>query len=304
MNFFEKIKFFFIILLILINIIQYYIFPQFIHKYIWHLMIKLCKKIINVKVKIHGNTKLFNNNNLIIMSNHYDGLHDCDILFDLYYNENKKNILYTIVKSNIVGDMNDKSTLSIMMSSLKNFLLKSINLISYTRGDKKDGTIVKNIINEYLKNDKNVLVFPEGTTRTNGIPKDFKYGIFQVAVDNNLNILPITIKYNKDIGTEKGEPLNFSLLFNNVADVYIHDIIDYKKDECYKNKDFLALKNKTFDIICSPLISSTKNNNIIKEEEGALPKKTAEKDLPKKTADLPKKTADLPKKTADLPKPI
>ena len=100
-----------------------------------------------------------------------------------------------------------------------------------------------------LKDNKNILVFPEGTTRTNGIPKDFKHGIFQLAIEHNFNILPITIKYDKDIGTERSDPFNVSLIFNNNADVYIHDIIDSKTEEAYKNKDFLALKKKTFDII-------------------------------------------------------
>ena len=269
-------------ILIIINMIFYYICPEIISKHIWHNIIKLCKVIMNIKKKVHGNKNNLNTNNLLIMCNHYDGLVDCDILYDLYYDENKQNILYTIVKSNIVGDSNDNSILSNVLSCVKTSVLKSLKFVSYTRGDKENGIIVKNIVADYLKDNKNMLVFPEGTTRTNGIPKDFKHGIFQLAIEHNFNILPITIKYDKDIGTERGEPFNMSLLFNNNADVYIHDIIDCKTEEAYTNKDFLALKKKTFDIICSPFNNNNNHDNNIKiyKEEETLPKTTADLPVP------------------------
>jgi len=279
MNIFQNIKVFLLFILIIINIIFYYISPEIISKHIWHKILKLAKNIMNLKTKIHGNKNNLNTNNLLIMCNHYDGLNDGDILYDLYYNENKQNMLYTIVKSNIVGDSNDNSILSNILSCMKTSVLKSLNFVSYTRGDKEDGIVVKNIVANYLKNNKNILVFPEGTTRTNGIPKDFKHGIFQLAIEHNFNILPITIKYDRDIGTERSDPFNVSLIFNNNADVYIHDIIDSKTEEAYKNKDFLALKNKTFDIICSPF---NNGDNKIKSEVviDIEPKTTADLQVP------------------------
>jgi len=284
MNIFQNIKLFFIFILIIINIFFYYISPEIISKHIWHIILKLAKIIMNIKTKVHGVKNNLNTNNLLIMCNHYDGLNDGDILYDLYYNENKQNMLYTIVKSNIVGDSNDNSILSNILSCIKTSVLKSLHFVSYTRGDKEDGIVVKNIVADYLKDNKNILVFPEGTTRTNGIPKDFKHGIFQLAIEHNFNILPITIKYDKDIGTERSDPFNLSLIFNNNADVYIHDIIDSKTEEAYKNKDFLALKKKTFDIICSPFNNNNNNNgdnNIkIDKEEDTLPKTTANLPVP------------------------
>lgn len=284
MNIFQNIKLFLIFILIIINIIFYFIFPENISKNIWHIIVKLCIMLMNIKTNIHGDKGKLNTNNLLIMCNHTDGLNDGSIIYNLYYNNNKENILYTIVKSNIVGDSNDNSILSNILSYIKTSILKSLHFISYTRGNKENGLVVKNIVADYIKNNKNILVFPEGTTRKNGIPKEFKHGIFQLAIEHNMNILPITIKYDKDIGTEREEPLNMSLIFNNNADVYIHDIIDCETDECYKNKDFLALKNKTFDIICSPFKNG--DNKIKSEEIIDIDSKT--------TADLPKTTADLP----------
>jgi 1-acyl-sn-glycerol-3-phosphate acyltransferase len=125
--------------------------------------------------------------------------------------------------------------------------------IPYKRGDKEDGSNVKNKIVESLHSGKNILVFPEGTARRDGIPKDFKVGIFQLAIENKLRILPITIKYDKDIGSEKGEPVKFLNLFNNGVNIYIHDIID-ETDECYQINDPVALKQKTFNIITSAML--------------------------------------------------
>ena len=113
-------------ILIIINMIFYYICPEIISKHIWHNIIKLCKVIMNIKKKVHGNKNNLNTNNLLIMCNHYDGLVDCNILYDLYYDKNKQNILYTIVKSNIVGDSNDNSILSNVLSCVKTSVLKSL----------------------------------------------------------------------------------------------------------------------------------------------------------------------------------
>ena len=248
-KFLNTIKMVVIVILVLINILQYKLFPFSLSKKINRDLIKMILVLMNAKIKIHGNVEALNNNNLLLMANHYDGIIDVAVLFDLYYNNNKNNKLYTIVKHNIVGDPNDQVFVSKMMSYMKDSFLKSLCLIPYKRGDKEDGAAVKQIIAETLKNGSNILIFPEGTTRTDGVPKDFRHGIFQLAIEKKMNILPITLKYNKDIGSERGEPVNIFNVFDNEVDIYIHDIIDSEVDECYKKKDFLALKQKTFDII-------------------------------------------------------
>ena len=119
MNIFQNIKLFLIFILIIINIIFYYIFPETISKHIWHNIVKIGKIIMGIKPKIHGNKNNLNTNNLLIMCNHYDGLVDCDVIYNLYYDENKENMLYTIVKSDIVGDSNENSILSNILSYIK-----------------------------------------------------------------------------------------------------------------------------------------------------------------------------------------
>ena len=248
-KFFNTIKIGLIILIILINIIQYHLFPYSIVKSINRHLLKMMLVLMNVKIKIHGNVEALNNNNLLVMANHYDGVIDVAILFDMYYNNNKDNKLYTIVKHNIVGDPNDQLMISKLMCYIKESFLNSLAFIPYKRGDKEDGVVVKQIIAKTLHDGNNILIFPEGTTRTDGVPKDFRHGIFQLAIEKKMNILPITLKYNKDIGSERGEPVNFYNVFDNQLDIYIHDLIDSEVDDCYKINDYLALKQKTYDII-------------------------------------------------------
>ena len=248
-KFYNSLKIGFIVLLVLINIIQYHLFPSSLVKTINRHLIKFMLVLMNVKIKIHGNVEALNNHNVLLMSNHYDGVIDMGVLFDIYYNNNKNNKLYTVVKHNVVGDPNDQSMVSKMMCYVKESFLKSLAFIPYKRGDKEDGAVVKQIITETLRAGGNILIFPEGTTHTDGVPRDFRHGIFKLAIEQKMNILPITLKYNKDIGSERGEPVNFHNIFDNQLDIYIHDLIDSEVEDCYKINDYLALKQKTFDLI-------------------------------------------------------
>lgn len=248
----NNIKIILIVLLILFNLVFFHLLPETISKSISKLLLTQFMKLLNTDVKIHGNKSNLSHNNVIIMSNHYHGVIDCGILYSIYHNNNQINTLYTVVKSNIAGDETDKNILSNLFYFIKDYFMQSLHFIPYDRGNKEDGENVKNIINDYLNDNKNVLIFPEGTTTKNGIPKEFKTGIFRLAVENKLNILPITIKYDKDIGLEKNGPLENSKLFDNKANIYIHDMIDSKTSEYYKTNDYMGLKNKTYNDICSP----------------------------------------------------
>jgi len=252
-NFYLYIKLSLSAIFVLINIIQYYIFPQQISKQIYIALNNAIIFLTNSQIKIHGNTDNLNNN-LLIMTNHYDGVIDANILYNLHYKYNRDNILYSIVKSTLMCDSEDTQLIMRLMSYIKNGFINSSYFIPYKRGDKEDGTNVKNIIIESIRSNKNILIFPEGTTRTNGIPKDFKNGIFQLATENKINILPITLKFDKDIGSEKGEPIKILNIFDNVVDIYIHEVIDSISDECYKTNDFMSLKNKVFNIITAPML--------------------------------------------------
>lgn len=259
MNFFINIRIALITIFIMFNLLQYHFFYQGISKPLFIGLTSINNFMLNTQIQVHGNTEVFKNPKLLIMMNHYEGILDWHIINKLYYNTNTTTMLYTIVKSNIVGDPEDRSFMSKTMSYCKKAFINSSYFIPYTRGNKEDGVIVKDKIINSLNNDKNILIFPEGTSRKNGIPIDFKHGIFQLAIEHKLDILPITIKFNKDIGIEKDEPLNFKVLFDNTADVYIHDIIQSESEECYKNNNYIGLKDKTLKIICGPYSKTTAN---------------------------------------------
>ena len=67
---------------------------------------------------------------------------------------------------------------------------------------------VKEKILKCIQDGNHVLIFPEGTVHHDGIPKSFKNGIFHLCHDNNIPILPVTIK-SENIGLERED--TFSL---------------------------------------------------------------------------------------------
>ena len=243
-------------LAIITNTILYLLFscPQ-INKFFYILLNKVVGGLTNATIRVHGNTNNFSNNNLLIMSNHSHVFLDGIIMYNLYYKNNSIETLHTIVQTDFFND--SKIKILHLMSFIQDTLLSCWYLIPYKRGDKEDGKKIRNTIVDALSHGKNILVFPEGTTHKNGIPKEFKKGTFEVAIENKSRILPITIKYEKDIGKEKGDPIDlFTILFNifdNVVDIYIHDIID-ENDECYRQKKPEDLKDKVYNIITAPLL--------------------------------------------------
>jgi len=138
---------------------------------------------LNIKINTFGYSK--NNRPTIYVANHHSYL---DSLILKYLKPNVK----TIAKSDVVGDF----------SIMKNFaktILDNWGVIYYKRGDKKSGSNVRNLIKETILKGSSILVYPEGTSFTfNGLQK-FYPGSFEVAFENNLNVQPITIKYETDI---------------------------------------------------------------------------------------------------------
>ena len=251
-NIINNIKLCLTVLFTLVYLIFFYLFPKIIsNKVFINLVSVFIYYLLNIDVNIHGNENEFSKNRVLIMANHYHGIVDASLIYNMYYKHNK-NDLYTVVKSNIISDKTDGSFILNILSYIEDYIIKSFRFITYIRGDKEDGSNVKNIITEYLNNDSNLLIFPEGTTTRKGLPKEFKTGIFRLAIEQKFNILPITIMYDKDIGKLDNSEIDNSNIFDNKAKIYIHDMIDSNTDEFYKTNDFMGLKNKTYDIICSP----------------------------------------------------
>jgi len=200
---------------------------------------------LNLKIKVHGkqNLKNFDNDRIIIMSNHYNGVDYGVIKHTINYYTNKK--IYTIVKHNLFGDKVEKSTVSNMLSLIKNDLYNKFEMLPYKKNNKNSGEIIKKNIIKLVNNNNTILLFPDGTTRKFGIPREFKPGSFKLCAEHKIKILPITLKFNKNIGLDTNDGVKISDWFDLKADIYIHEPI--------YDKDWEKLRHKVFDKISEPL---------------------------------------------------
>jgi 1-acyl-sn-glycerol-3-phosphate acyltransferase len=229
--------------LAVVNMIQVSLLPVSWSQWIFGHMFSLFVSLLNTKIRVHGSNRLICTNTLIL-ANHYNGL---DFVFLFYLFHRQHTPLYTLVKSDIVGATQDQNILSTAMSFCKESFVRSLYFIPYKRGDKEDGKRIKDCIVKTLSCGNNLLLFPEGTTHRGGIPKDFRHGIFELAIEKNLTILPVTIKYEKDIGEEREDPVVFWKWFDNEVDIYIHEPISACQEmQC------VELKEKVKTIICGP----------------------------------------------------
>jgi 1-acyl-sn-glycerol-3-phosphate acyltransferase len=202
----------------------------------------------NLKIKVIGRKNLENYKHLklIIMSNHQNGIDYPIIVHTLNSFTNKQKKIYTIVKHNLLGDEIDKNIISDFCSLFKTNIFNKLNFISYQRGDKKDGEKIKKEMLKLLNTNNNILLFPEGTCTRSGIPQEFKPGCFRLCAENNIWVLPITLKFNKNIGLNKNDSVNLKKWFDITATVHIHEPIF--------NNDWEIFKNKVLNKIRGPLI--------------------------------------------------
>jgi 1-acyl-sn-glycerol-3-phosphate acyltransferase len=206
--------------------------------------------LINMKTKT-VNTKNINNftkDKLIIMCNHMNGT-DYIPIAQIFNKLNKNKKLYTIVSSKLVTSPANKNTITNIINIFDKSFFKFCNFIKYTKGNKESGLEVRQKILEVINNNNTLLVFPEGVVTRKGIPESFKPGSFEICKENSISILPISIKYNKKLGINSDENVNFLDWFNTEATLYIHDIIN---PDDYKTVD--DIMQKTLDIIRKPLI--------------------------------------------------
>lgn len=202
----------------------------------------------NMKIKVYGKKNLQNYNklNLVIMSNHLNATDYAIIIHVLNYYTKQNKKIYTIAKIDAFGSKDDNNIISNFLSMYKKTLFKKLNLISYKRGDKQSGEETKKNMLKTINNNNNILIFPEGECSRSGIPKDFKPGSFKMCSENNIWILPITLKYKQNIGVNRTDKIEINKWFNISVNMYIHSPI--------YNNNWEVLKNNVLNIISKPLI--------------------------------------------------
>jgi 1-acyl-sn-glycerol-3-phosphate acyltransferase len=203
----------------------------------------------NIKIKVYGQKNLLNltKEKCILMCNHINPI-DFAVIKHVVnnYTKQQKNI-YTIVKHNLFGDKTDKNMLSNMLGYMKKDLYNKLQFIPYERGNKNSGNIIKKKILKIIDKKNTILLFPDGETRKDGIPQDFKPGSFKICASNKIKILPITLKYKENIGINRKDPVNINNWFNVNANIYIHPLI--------YDDDWDVLRTKVFNTISKPFFN-------------------------------------------------
>ena len=185
-------------------------------------------KILNVKV---NKNRPLQEKGVIFMSNHYTAL-DNIVIRSLTDNDT-----FSIFKSDLITQRKHKNFFVSLLSFVEKPFFKACNAIAYKRGDSKSGETVKSEINQNM----NIIIFPEGTSTRSGVSKEFKNGIFFLAAEHNIPIVPITLHYSKDIGIDPGGKLDLFEWINTNVRVVVHDKL--------QSADYLELKNSTFNLI-------------------------------------------------------
>ncbi len=102
-----------------------------------------------------------------------------------------------------------------------------------------------------IKKGRSIVIFPEGGWENSETEmRRFKNGAFQLAIDSNCPILPVTFKNNYDLF------LDYKDFSGNakpgIAKVVVHDYIPVNK---LNRKDLVNLREKTFQVINKELKS-------------------------------------------------
>lgn len=110
-------------------------------------------------------------------------------------------------------------------------IMSHMGLIPVDRQNKSPDSLI--IAKKYLKDNKLVLIFPEGTTEKEyGKLLPFKMGAIKLAYDTNTKIVPFAISgkyFKKGLTIKFGKPINISKDFDNELDKLKENIFLLRK---------------------------------------------------------------------------
>ena len=177
--------------------------------------------VIGIRLETNFKQKINYNYNYIFCPNHKSYI---DIA--LIYASIKSPILFIgkeeIVKYPIFGLLYKKHVITVKRKSIKN------SFLAYKKATKE------------IKNNKNIVVFPEGGIFKDIDLKKFKNGAFKIAEVSKTPIIPISIFNSQNLFRKY-------FCFPGKAKIIIH------KEITTNNKDFINLKNETWNVIKNSL---------------------------------------------------
>lgn len=193
---------------------------------------KLCKYLILEDFIVEGEEHARYPGSTLYVCNHYGAL-ETFALRSYIVNA------YTITKS----DTFTANTNSKALAFVSPYLFQALNLVSYTRGDKGSGQAARIAMAGALKSGKNFISYPEGGSQRSGLPKPFYPGSFEVAAENNITVVPVSIHYHPWSGLKPGDRIK---LDKEIAKGLTLRMTFHKP---VKNTDGKALAKQCFDII-------------------------------------------------------
>ena len=134
------------------------------------------------------------------------------------------------------------------------YMYKRLHILVDRRSvESKKETLIRS--KQVIDNGKSLVFFPEGTIAKLGTRPEmiaFKDGPFKIAIDKKVKIVPVTLPYNWLILPDEGD----KLATRHICEVIFHEPIETKH---LTDKDIVALKDKTFDIIYQELKKHNKH---------------------------------------------
>ena len=218
-----------------------YLIPNFYHKF--------CCKIFGLKIKKIGN--ISNYKPTLFVSNHASYL---DIM-----------ILSSLIKTSFVAKKEVSSwPLLGLLAKLQKTLFIDRKISSIKRQE--------NLIEKHLKEKRNLVIFPEGTSTDGNKVQFFKsslFNIFENKINTKINIQNVTIVYKKVNGITLNRTNRRDLTWHSEMEMLPNVINVLKKMsinvEIIFDKEFVPKKNidrKDLSFFCWQKINNTLINNL------------------------------------------
>ena len=137
---------------------------------------------------------------------------------------------------------------------ISNDFFDKYKILFYDKNIKDDGNHIKNKILSLTNNNENVLVFPEGDFffKNGNQMYPFKKGLFHLAYDNNIPIIPIFQRHHNFYNSF----YTYSQIFNIIFDLPINDIdVDVIIDDIIIPQNY-----QTFDEFYSNVVAIYDNH--------------------------------------------